>query len=227
MTASDGPPNSPGRSDSTGSDRRRSARLPIRTTPAVACLLEEGFGSAPLPATIENVSTGGLLVHLRNGTADPPLRVGDRLGLGQEAPRHEPVSEESLLPVDVVRVQPVKRGSRAYWAVGCLFPAMEERASAEQLRLEGVLLMARTAEHLLNNQLSLTVGYTELLARDPRLPEDARALASEALHGATEAARTVQQFPRIRSVQVDEGPEWVEGRILDLPRAVQETTRQY
>ncbi len=75
-----------------------------------------------------------------------------------------------------------------------------EKAEAEA-RLGGALLMARTAAHLLNNQLAMTVGYADLLASDERLPADARAAAREALHGAESAAATITRL----------------GRILDLP----------
>jgi PAS domain S-box-containing protein len=87
----------------------------------------------------------------------------------------------------------------------------------ERSRLEGVLLAARTAQHALNNQLALAIGYAELLAADPRLPNDLRELAEEAVTGARSAAAIVQQFQRIiRLEEVDQaGP----GSILDLARA--------
>ena len=89
----------------------------------------------------------------------------------------------------------------------------------ERSRLEGVLLAARTAQHALNNQLALTVGYTDVLAADLRLPSDLREVAREALSGAQAAAATLQQLQRItRLEEIDQaGP----GPVLDLARSVQ------
>jgi len=47
----------------------------------------------------------------------------------------------------------------------------------EQATLEGVRLAARTLEHHLTNHLTLTVGYAELIAEDPELPERLREMA--------------------------------------------------
>jgi PAS domain S-box-containing protein len=89
----------------------------------------------------------------------------------------------------------------------------------ERSRLEGALLAARTAQHALNNQLALTVGYTDVLATDLSLPPDLRALALEALSGAQAAAATLQQLQRITHLEeIDQaGP----GPVLDLARSAQ------
>ena len=89
----------------------------------------------------------------------------------------------------------------------------------ERARLEGVLLAARTAQHALNNQLALTVGYADLLAADPRLPPDLREVAREALSGAQAAGITLEQLQSItRLEEIDQaGP----GPVLDLARSVQ------
>lgn len=91
-------------------------------------------------------------------------------------------------------------------------------ATAERTRLEGVLLAARTAEHELNNQLALTVGYAELLALDPRLPPHLRELAAEALQGAQQAAATVDRLQRITQVQETDLGGY---RVLDLTRSTE------
>jgi len=49
-----------------------------------------------------------------------------------------------------------------------------ETGVEDQARLEGVRLAARTLEHHLTNHLTLTVGYAELIAEDPELPERLR-----------------------------------------------------
>ncbi len=88
----------------------------------------------------------------------------------------------------------------------------------ERSRLQGVVLAARTAQHTLNNQLALTVGYSELLAYDPDLPGHLREFAWEALRGAQEAAETVVQFQRITHLEETDvdGPT---GPIIDLSRS--------
>jgi GAF domain-containing protein len=89
---------------------------------------------------------------------------------------------------------------------------------AERARLEGVLLAARTAEHELNNQLTLTVGYSELLENDPRLPQALRAYTTEVVQsarGAADALRALRQVTRIE--EQDFGPPV--GTTLDLRRA--------
>jgi hypothetical protein len=48
-----------------------------------------------------------------------------------------------------------------------------------EARLEGVRLAARTLEHHLTNHLTLTVGYAELIAEDPELPERLREMARQ------------------------------------------------
>lgn len=73
----------------------------------------------------------------------------------------------------------------------------------ERVRLEGVLLAARTAQHEGNNLLALTVGYTEILANDPGLPPRLLEMAVEAHDGARQAAevlRRLREIIRIREV---------------------------
>ena len=67
---------------------------------------------------------------------------------------------------------------------------MATHEALERARLEGALLMARTAAHHLNNTLVVVVGYTELLAHDPtvrtkpRLTKFARAAVAASLQAA-------------------------------------------
>jgi hypothetical protein len=63
--------------------------------------------------------------------------------------------------------------------------------------LEGVLLATRTMGRELNNQLTMTVGYAELLPVDARLPDAARQIAVLALSGAREASRLLEQLREI------------------------------
>ncbi len=84
----------------------------------------------------------------------------------------------------------------------------------ERAQLDGVLLAARTAQHALNNQLGVVVGYADLAASDPRLPADLRSLVREMLTGAQQAAATVEQLRQTTRVEpVDRGGL---GPVLDL-----------
>jgi signal transduction histidine kinase len=77
----------------------------------------------------------------------------------------------------------------------------------ESARLAGVRLVARTAEHELNNRLALTVGYAELLADHPDLPPALRELAQLSLRGAERASETVKQLASLQHVrEADWGP---------------------
>ena len=101
-------------------------------------------------------------------------------------------------------------------------PRLEDRAACadgeDAARLEGARLLARTLQHLIGNQLALTVGYTELLLEDPALPPHLRAMACEAHAGALAAAATVQRSAELRRLAVvPQRPE--ETALLDLERS--------
>ena len=88
-------------------------------------------------------------------------------------------------------------------------PMPEEQAARtesqleDQAVLEGVRLAARTLEHHLSNHLALTVGYAELIAEDPELPQRLRDWAQQVLASAqmaVESVRRIQQLDTIRLV---------------------------
>jgi PAS domain S-box-containing protein len=92
-------------------------------------------------------------------------------------------------------------------------------AGLEQARLEGVLLAARTAQHELNNKLSLTTGYAEILSQDPSLPPHLREAARAVLEGANAAANVLSQLQRVTRLERKAwGPEVLP--TLDLRRSV-------
>ena len=77
---------------------------------------------------------------------------------------------------------------------------------SEEAKLEGVQLAARTLEHYLTNHLTLTVGYAELIAEDPELPERLREMAVQVLESAHAAVDCVRRMRQVDSVVlVDEG----------------------
>jgi hypothetical protein len=76
----------------------------------------------------------------------------------------------------------------------------------ERAQLDGVRLAARTLEHYLTNHLTLTVGYAELIAEDPELPERLRMMAHQVLESAMAAVESVRRLRQVDSVKlVDQG----------------------
>jgi PAS domain S-box-containing protein len=77
----------------------------------------------------------------------------------------------------------------------------------EEARLEGVLLSARTAQHEVNNRLSLVRGYAELVAEHPDLPDDLRQMASEIVRGSRDASDILRRLGKLNAVrEVEWGP---------------------
>jgi GAF domain-containing protein len=87
-------------------------------------------------------------------------------------------------------------------------------------RLEGALLLARTAEHHLNNQLALTMGYADIVANDPRLPPDLRECMEQILEGAQQAAATVDRLRRVTRLEETDGGSPV-GPMINLTRSIE------
>jgi DNA-binding response OmpR family regulator len=92
-------------------------------------------------------------------------------------------------------------------------------AALERARLEGVLLAARTAQHELNNRLGVVLGYAEMLAEYPGLPEPMAELVSEIVSGAKELAETVDQLRRVTRIRETPRPS-LTGSTLDLHESV-------
>jgi hypothetical protein len=84
--------------------------------------------------------------------------------------------------------------------------ADEELSLQDQARLDGVRLAARTLEHHLTNHLTLTVGYAELIAEDPELPERLRDMARQVLESAQAAVESVRRMRQVDSLSlIDQG----------------------
>ncbi|HEY3063940.1 MAG TPA: response regulator [Chloroflexota bacterium] len=89
----------------------------------------------------------------------------------------------------------------------------------ERARLEGVLLAARTAQHELNNRLGVVLGYAEMLAEYPGLPENMNELVTEIVRGAKDLAETVDQLRRVTRIRETPRPS-LTGTTLDLTESV-------
>ena len=70
-------------------------------------------------------------------------------------------------------------------------------AESQAARLEGARLTASAMQDRIANKLSLTVGYTEFLVTDPRLPDDLRDHARRAMEGARAAAEQLSELKRV------------------------------
>jgi len=80
------------------------------------------------------------------------------------------------------------------------------RASAlmETARLEGVSLATATLRHHIANKLAVAVGYSEMLADDPRLPSELHVEANMIYTSAMAASDIVHQLhEQLSSVQLD------------------------
>jgi len=76
-------------------------------------------------------------------------------------------------------------------------------AEAEAARLEGARITASAMQDRIANKLSLTVGYSEFLVTDARLPDDLREHAQRAMDGAKAAAEQLSELKRLTRVQYE------------------------
>jgi len=97
-----------------------------------------------------------------------------------------------------------------------------DSAVAREARLQGLALAANTFRHHLGNKLAITVGFSEMLADDPRLPAEIHAQAEKILSSAMAAAETMHALDAgLVDVQLDTtvaGPQ-----ILNLSTANRHT----
>jgi len=77
----------------------------------------------------------------------------------------------------------------------------------EEARLGGVRLSARTAQHEVNNRLSLVRGYAEMVADHPDLPVELRSLAQEIVRGASDVSDILRRLGKLDQLrEVGWGP---------------------
>jgi len=79
-----------------------------------------------------------------------------------------------------------------------------EEQLAQAARIEGATLANRTVRHHVGNKLAAAVGYSELLADDPRLPEELEMQAHKIIESAMAAAEAIDRLRRpIVRVELD------------------------
>jgi hypothetical protein len=77
----------------------------------------------------------------------------------------------------------------------------------EEARLGGVLLSARTAQHEVNNRLSLVRGYGEIMADHPDLPDELKHPAHEIVRASRAAAEILRKLGKLDALrEVEWGP---------------------
>jgi DNA-binding response OmpR family regulator len=167
-----------------------------------------GIDGLELSRRIRSLPTGRSTVILIVTARDRPGDLETALGAGVDDYLAKPLRLETLavrLAVEEKRVAVVQARDRA------------EAALQEHTRLQGALLAAGTVQHYLGNQLSITMGYAELLASDARMHPDLRPLALEAVDGVVAARETLARLlviTRIETLDGLGGPP-----VLDLERS--------
>ena len=69
------------------------------------------------------------------------------------------------------------------------------------------LLSARTAQHEVNNRLSLVRGYAEMVADHPDIPDDMRSMLREIIRGASDASEILKKLGKLNELrEVEWGP---------------------
>jgi CheY-like chemotaxis protein len=152
----------------------------------------------------------GRLREVGQGTAVPITDGREVLGVLS-------VWGESLGEPDMAAIELLGRQA------GAALAALRHRAAErERDRLDGAMLLARTAAHAINNALGLTSGYAELLAGHPAVASDPElsGYVAEILKGTAQAAERVGRFQRVTRLEETPSPLG-EGRpLLDLDRSV-------
>jgi hypothetical protein len=108
----------------------------------------------------------------------------------------------------------------------------EDRRRADLVdaaRRDGVALTANTVRHHIGNKLAVAVGYSEMLADDPRLPPDVQAHAHKVLTSAMAAAAVVhkldEQLVRVELDTSVAGPPLLDLTASSQPLSQAETLR--
>jgi hypothetical protein len=93
--------------------------------------------------------------------------------------------------------------------------ARRDAALADLARRDGVTLAVNTVRHSIGNKLAVTVGYSEMLADDPRLPPEVQEQADKVLSSAIAAADVIHLFnQQLVSVKLD--PSVAGPTVLDI-----------
>jgi signal transduction histidine kinase len=108
-------------------------------------------------------------------------------------------------------------------AGGALAAQRLRAGERERARLDGALLLARTAAHELSTALGLAAGYADLIAVHPSVAADPvlSEYAQEAQRGAADAARTLSRLQHVIRLEETPSPLGADKHVLDLDRSTQ------
>jgi PAS domain S-box-containing protein len=169
----------------------------------IATLLANG---AAQPATLANPESLEQAVQQRqpvviNHPADGRSRARSR----DRAEVAAPLMDESRL-IGAIAVTSRNESRRFGLEDAELLEVLAGLAAAtivghEDARREGVLLSARTAQHEVNNRLSLVRGYGEIIADHPDLPDELQHPANEIVRASTAAADILKKLGRVDALR--------------------------
>jgi DNA-binding response OmpR family regulator len=171
-------------------------------------------------------------VVARRGTESPALSRAIEAVATQAAEQRRDVSVESALALPLVHEDQLLGTLGVAWHTPRQVMREEAEtletmatlcaaglAALERARLEGVLLAARTAQHELNNRLGVVLGYAEMLAEYPGLPDSMAQVVNEIVTGAKDLAETVDQLRRVTRIRETPRPP-LTGSTLNLTESV-------
>jgi signal transduction histidine kinase len=107
----------------------------------------------------------------------------------------EPAMESAALQLMVLALV-LLGGWATYRSISAYLSTVDRRAAelVDAARQDGVKLAANTLRHHIGNKLAVTVGYSEMLADDARLPPDAQEQANKVLTSAVAVVEVVRQL---------------------------------
>ncbi|HEY3078537.1 MAG TPA: response regulator [Chloroflexota bacterium] len=108
-------------------------------------------------------------------------------------------------------------------AGGALAAQRLRSGELERARLDGALLLARTAAHELSTALGLAAGYADLIAVHPVVSGDPvlSEYVQEAQQGAADAARTLSRLQHVIRLEETPSPLGADKHVLDLDRSTE------
>ena len=137
---------------------------------------------------------------------------GQAQGAGHRAEVAVPLTDEDDKLIGAISVTSADESRRFNFEDAELLEVLAGLAAAtlvghEEARLSGVLLSARTAQHEVNNRLSLVRGYGEIVADHPDLPDELKHPASEIVRASQAAAEILRKLGKLDALrEVEWGP---------------------
>jgi GAF domain-containing protein len=198
-----------------GGDRVVVARWDPQTE-ALTAIATMRADNEPDPESVPTDESAGLAVRRRqpvvvNHPATGSSRKTQRSAVGVRAEIAAPLLDDDRL-LGALSVTSYDATRRFNLEDAELLEVLAGLAAAtivghEEARLGGVLLSARTAQHEVNNRLSLVRGYGEIIADHPDLPEELEHPAQEIVRASRAAAEILRKLGKLDALrEVEWGP---------------------